>query len=67
MPTTIQIAVRYSDEEVERIDALIEKMQELPEYGGIRLTRAVIAKMAALDGIEHLEQWLDAREAMQFE
>lgn len=63
----IQIAVRYSDEEVERIDALIERMQKLPEYGGIRLTRAVIARMAALDGLDRLEDILEARGAAEYE
>ena len=63
----IQVAVRYSDEEVKRIDALIERMQNLPEYGGIRLTRAVLARMAALDGLTRLEEILEARAAEEYE
>jgi len=50
-----QITFRLPRDLLERADALIERVAELPEYRALRITRSVVLRLALDDGLGALE------------
>lgn len=56
-----QITIRLPQDLLDRADALIDRVSDLPEYRALRITRSVVLRLALDDGLESLEARLGAR------
>jgi hypothetical protein len=50
-----QITIRLPQDLLERTDALIERIADLPEYRALRITRSVVLRLALDGGLDGLE------------
>jgi hypothetical protein len=55
-----QVAVRYTKEELEMIDAVVESMRASPVYAGMRVTRTTVIRMAVLFGLVPMRRILES-------
>jgi len=63
MRTEAVVPVRLSQEVLDRADALIEKVESLPEFAVTRVTRSAVLRLAILRGLELLEEETKATKA----
>ena len=50
-----QITIRVPQDLLDRVDALIDPVSELPEYRALRITRSVVLRLALDGGLDALE------------
>jgi len=54
-----QITIRVPQDLLDRVDALIDPVSELPEYRALRITRSAVLRLALDSGLDVLENHLE--------